>query len=478
MRLKREYDKIILLNCSFQADAGSFDMHDRAGRTNRFFKFLQRPAGVSLYADLKFSRYLFLAVAVLGLLSFALPAGKARACEDNCSCEAMYHAVLQANIVAAHTAIRAYIATTFQMHRDIFWGDWMWRYNIGNALMMWTQELTTTAMMEIFSVGAFLDAKHQLETQRLLQSKTADAYRNYKPDVGMCTIGTIARGLGSGTRNIEMTAFAITENQIDRMTNARNSSALTGLGGDNAARIEQLKDHFCDARDASGIMGQEFCNPTSFVTSRNKDVDFSRTILDPLTINANFGNTGASARPEERDVMALASNLYGHTVFDSFPSSYLQSPEGQHYALQQRGVLAKRSVATYSFGSIVGMKSAGNAPSGSNAKYLRAVLQQMGLSDVPETEWAQMVGSEPSYYARMELLSKKIFQQPDFYTNLYDAPVNVERKGAAIQAIRLIQDMDRFNSTLRNEQSLSVLLELYLEDMQGDITNSDGSVGE
>jgi hypothetical protein len=76
------------------------------------------------------------------------------------------------------------------------------------------------------------------------------------------------------------------------------------------------------------------------------------------------------------------------------------------------------------------------------------------------------------------MLTKKVYQQPEFYTNLYDAPANVERKSAAIHAIKLIQDMDKFNSVLRSEQNLSVLLELYLEEMQTGVINVDSEVGK
>jgi len=69
----------------------------------------------------------------------------------------------------------------------------------------------------------------------------------------------------------------------------------------------------------------------------------------------------------------------------------------------------------------------------------------------------------------MELLTKKIYQNPDFYTNLYDKPANVSRKGVAMQAIGLMQKFDMLKSTLRKEASLSVLLELAVTDEQNDI---------
>ena len=422
----------------------------------------------------RIGRFIILVMMIFTLTTAVPQQQQAQACGDYCLCETAFHAILRSALTFESIATAAYITAQFVMHREIYWDRWMWGFNIGNSLMMWTNEISTTAMAQMFAVGAFFDAKHQLETQRLLQMKMADAQRDYKPDVGMCTIGTIARGLGQTSRSGEFTAHAIVENQIDRLTGVRNSIAAGGGSSDKDARIRLLRSRFCDARDASGRMGAAFCNPATAVEGRNRDVDFNMTVMEPLTINVDFSDGGNPTGPEQ-DVMGLSANLYAHKVFSPFPDHLLNNARGQSFMQAQRAIAAKRSVATYSFGSIVGMKSAGSAASADRAPYLRAVLEQLGA---PAADTASYIGTRPSYYAQMELLTKKIYQDPEFYTNLYDAPANVERKSAAIRAIRLTQDMDKFNSALRSEQSLSVLLELYIEDLQKDVVNTDGAIGE
>ena len=71
----------------------------------------------------------------------------------------------------------------------------------------------------------------------------------------------------------------------------------------------------------------------------------------------------------------------------------------------------------------------------------------------------------------MEVLTKKVYQKPDFYTNLYDTPANVDRKEVAMQAIGLMQKFDIFKSYLRNEASLSVLLEMEVVTLQNEVEN-------
>ena len=415
-------------------------------------------------------RILLMTVIILGL-SAGTSNKSARACGDYCQCESGFHSTLRTQLTFESIATQQYISSQFNQHRTVFWGRWMWGYNIGNALMMWTNELSATAMAQMFAIGAFFDAKHQMETQRLLGIKMADAQRDYRPDVGMCTIGTVARGLGQTSRAGEYTAQVIVTNQIGRLTNSRNTSAGGGASSDKDARLTQLKKRFCDAKDGGGTMANSLCKTATAVTGRNRDVDFNLTVMEPLTIDVDFSDNNPTGA--ETDVLGLSANLYGHLVFPPFSDQLLTSERGQSYALDQRAIAAKRSVASYSFGSIVGMKAAGSASAEDSAPYLQAVLTQLGAE---EDEAISMLGQRPSYYAQMELLTKKIYQSPEFYINLYDAPANVERKAAAIRAIRLSQDMDKFNSVLRSEQSLSVLLELYLEDLQVEVVNADGEI--
>src|SRR5690606_24858080 len=109
-----------------------------------------------------------------------------------------------------------------------------------------------------------------------------------------------------------------------------------------------------------------------------------------------------------------------------------------------------------SFAAITAMRAAGDPES---QPYLYKMVQELG---VPDDDIEKMLGKHPSYFAQMELLTKKAFQNPVFYTDLYDKPANIDRKGAALQALGLMQDRDMYESLLRSEAVLSVLLEMMI----------------
>lgn len=100
--------------------------------------------------------------------------------------------------------------------------------------------------------------------------------------------------------------------------------------------------------------------------------------------------------------------------------------------------------------------------------YMKALLREFGIDDTDgdgstDDEIDQILGVRPSYYAQMEVLTKKIYQHPNFFTNLYDKPANVKRIGASIDAIALMHLRDRYESMLRREMIDAVLVEQGLQ---------------
>lgn len=379
--------------------------------------------------------------------------------------------------------------------------------NILPAMMLMAEQLTVVAMYQVQIFGSFLDAKHQNETQRLFQKLQAEAHKDYHPSVGMCEFGSATKSLAASERKGEIVSIVLSQRSLDRQLGSPNTSGQYGVNLDKSSRVEQFKSTFCDPWDHNNGLWQ-MCRSTPSPTGAsppvapnaaararlNKDIDYARTVDFPWTLDIDFTDTDLTYQEEE--VMALAANLYAHDVFERIDAAALSTPTDdrigsgitdiQKTYMDMRSLIAKRSVAESSFNAIVGMKSAGTAGS---RDYLTALLKNLGVGDpVDPTDLDEinfLLGHKtfdpgsppadplvaPSYYAQMEVLTKKIYQSPDFYTNLYDKPANVMRKNASIQAIGLMQKFDMFKSYLRSEASLSVLLELAVMKLQSDIEN-------
>lgn len=319
------------------------------------------------------------------------------------------------------------------------------------------------------AVGGFFDAGESMATIRLLHELQARAHKDYHPSVQICTMGTIMEGVNAAQSHGQHNSYVLARQFIDRQMRAESSGAA-GEGQDIKNRLEIFKKNFCDPYDNNGGM-VDFCPYGPLADQVNKDIDYGGTIMTPYTVRADFSDAGTEWNDKDDGaVTALARNLYGSDLFDAIPEDYLSNPENQPRVLDMRAVIAKRSVAQNSFAALAGMKSA-SAPSEEGVfaanQYVAMVFRQLGMGDTSLARSA--LGMNPSYYALMELITKKIYQDPEFYTNLYDKPANVDRMAAAMQSFSLMQNMDSFRSHLRSEMLLSVALELALDERQSTI---------
>ena len=131
-----------------------------------------------------------------------------------------------------------------------------------------------------------------------------------------------------------------------------------------------------------------------------------------------------------------------------------------------RSLVAMRSVGMSSMAQIIGEKSRGLATGNVILPPIGALLREMGMTD---DQILNYVSIAPSYNAQMEILTKKIFQHPEFISNLYDKPANVKRIRTALSAIEVMQERDIHNAMQRREMLTSMILELQTRHKQQDL---------
>ena len=429
----------------------------------------------------------------------------AMAC-TTCGCIANHHGQENCNTreVARqeHIATRAHITEEFT-DWETFLREYMWGLHLHPALMLMTEQLTVVAMQQMFMVGAIMDADRQIETHRMFAQMAAQAHRDYHPDMGMCVFGTNVRSLAATERNAEFNSYVLSQRSQDRQMGNMLSVAARGGFDDLYARAELFRTRYCQRSDAGGEL-DTICLESGDTSGINKDLDYVRTVDTYGTISLDFSRPPAGTdrnnqREARQNVLALANNLYAHDLMDRIQETVLNDTgaggnvnRGNHdEILDIREVVAKRSVAEHSFNTIIGMKSMAS-PSSENSeasevgRYMKVILQHLGITDAAQQNL--ILGSDPgsgtapqntrpSYDAQMEILTKKIYEQPDFYVDLYQKPMNTERKKVAMQAIGLMQDFDTWESYLRTEAVLSVILELELLKVQTDVEDKLNRLG-
>ena len=359
------------------------------------------------------------------------------------------------------TQILDFMREKFHMHREWIVNHFMVKLYVP-ALMMMTEQMSSVAMYQMQLVGEFYDAKLHLETQRLFNVLQNEAAKDYQPSDSFCYIGTNVRSLSHSEMLSKFDQGALNKAFMNRqLGNMNANSAYTAVDQDKKGRWDQFVTTYCDPKDnnwSSGMTGLvSACGTGASDKDRiNRDINYQRLVEEPRHLEIDLNNKQVSA--DEEDVMALSRNLYGHLVPPA-NIPFLAQDASQHKYMALRSAIAKRSVAQNSFNAIVSMKASGSG-GGDSAQYFKAIVKDLGLSE-PEID--EIFGENPSYYAQLEALGKKMYENADFFTDLFDKPANVKRKQAALNAIELMLDRAIYESEIRHEMILSVLLATRLE---------------
>lgn len=346
------------------------------------------------------------------------------------------------------------------------------------AMKIMTTQLSSVAMDQVMIIGAMLDAKHQLETQRLFQQLTAEAHKDYHPSEGMCDVGTVVRSLAASERKGDVVATTLANRLTDRqLLTGDILSYDSGTLGDKTSRLKNFIKVYCNPKD-NGMGLDYLCKKGGGTPQRqNKDVNYTQTVETPLTLKVDLTN---DTTEDTQDLMALSANLFAHDVTPKINELYLKpfsdgSPSERGYMalMASRAIAAKRSVSQNSIAAIAALKAEGSPES---KPFVYAALKEMGGTAMEEAEIKKYLGENPSYFAQMEVLTKKIHQNPVFFTELYDKPANVMRKQVAMQAVELMQKRDMYRSLLRSEAIFSVMLETSIANQQERLKNEVDSL--
>ncbi len=350
-----------------------------------------------------------------------------------------------------------YVVQTGQGNPIIFGSNDGIKENWVTGLMLMAKQFTANMAAQIEAIGMLLDAKHQMETQRLFQEKAAEAHKDYHPSEQMCTFGTFARDLVATSRSADLTKATLAQELLQRDLGSGESMG-NNPASDSLSRIARFRKEFCNPHDNGDGLAL-LCPEAAPEEMQNRDINYTATVDMPLSLKINL--TDNEVTNDEKAVFALIDNLFSHNPAPKIPAGVAEQKKFQYYYANLRSLIALRGVARSSIANIIALKTASpNTESGtSSAAHMRALFREFGLLD---EEILKLLGENPSYYAQMELLTKKIYQSPSFYTNLYDKPANVKRINAAMQAIKLMQDRDIQEALQRREMLLSIMLEIRL----------------
>lgn len=335
------------------------------------------------------------------------------------------------------------------------------------GLKQLADEARNALLMNVAAIGAFIDARNFMDTSRSLQVSAAQSLRKYTTSDQVCRFGTLSKSLASSNANDGKNQLALAKILQDRDLQKMGSLYATPDEGVNAAIVDFRNKHCSEVSNSGFLKG--YCDAATNTSDQlyNRDVDFTRVFDVPLTINADFADE--SKTPEKEAVIALLANLTKIPPVGAKGKTGFDPRDNSKQAQDIRALAAMKGVAANSFAALVSEKTQAKSES---SKYMTDMLVQLGLSSDDATK---LIGKNPSYFAQMEVMTKKLFQNPAFYANLYESEANVDRQRVAMKALELQQDRDFLESLRRREMLLSVLLNSKLRYDTGR-TNTAGTI--
>jgi|GEM_PF-3548558 len=414
------------------------------------------------------------ALGILGIMALTTRPAAAQGiyCYD-CSCIFAQHAITQAHIRMEHDTTRKHFGTAEPIpdkprqqtgtgelgkYQDWLIFEMFYKY-IEPALRVVVTEMTAASQHQSVARSSFADSRNQSASQRSMQIGAGEAQVAHQPSPGLCSMATNTQKLNSSDQSGMTVAAYMNRMFLARQLGEPGSSSENGPAYDRAARLEQFRSRYCNKSDNNAVAGKPMtglggvCKASVDEKTANRDIDFMRTFMMPLTLELDFSD--GQMTDDEQDILAMQNYLYGHDVIRHVPPELAKRDAAKDEILDTRAWIAKMNLAASSFFIIAGMKSQG--PEGTLGT-MAPIMKQLGVGDDKIIE--SMLGKRPSYMAQLEVMSKRFYQSPSFYTNLYGAPENTGRYKAAIQSVGNVVEHEISSSQKRSEALLALYLEL------------------
>lgn len=371
--------------------------------------------------------------------------------------------------VLTRNTVKMNIENQYELHKNYLKNTW-WEQLLKPQLQLYSQQDTQTEIQAQNIRSTFADARNTNAYARTVQRQSAEMTMELMPDETTAQVACGVSDLPAAQQAAAATTTQISDSSAARRLGRSAGTSGIAIASDMRDRFDIFKRYFCNPEGWGGVLSN-VCKDAG--EAPDLDIQFSAVDADkkPIGIGNRWtldldDNPADRSTTDEVIVEAFRTNLFGNQLAARPTRDQFAQTNTQLAYLNQRGLEAKRNVAEYSFNSYIGEKKKSEGGKGSK-EFLENTLKNLNLGNADEI--LERAGENPSYYAIMEVLGKKAYQSPDFYTNLTNLSPQVAQTHASVQAVGLMQMRDVYESLLRSEMILSLIVEMELADRQREV---------
>ncbi len=369
-------------------------------------------------------------------------------CTATCSCGPQYctynasdYDVWHSGPTGTETVIRNYVQDFFTDVRNEYFLDQFVTDLVEPALKKKTQQISQNDQQESNAIGAIQDARAANDQATEIGVAQADTALDYAPHPFIGQMATYTRGLALSSEAIRQSRLLRGAAGTADLLAASGTLSAKGGGAVEDWRLKNLKDLYVDPEQQGGYL-RELVGGDQRV---NRDLDIAKTLMGRETLDINFEDS--TLTEDERDFLALKENLLPSDAMENSRMRDLGTTEANLTDLPALlSLTARREMIDRTINTIAGQRAQGSDVS---TQEMQALLRQLGYSD--DSPEMKDVSGKASYEAHMDILTRRVFQNPNMYSNLIANPVALRRILVSQNAVRNMQQFDIYASTTRAE---------------------------
>lgn len=324
-------------------------------------------------------------------------------------------------------------ATTAMLRTRINLMNTRLRQNLADLWDLWrtamqdmTQELSSSRSTQSMSLGAFMDSRSQVRTQKELHLKEIEARRTYQPSEQACIIDSINPDYGYSLKVAKAIQNGYEYDYTEYLTNVQGSLSENGPEGDLRQKWEDYSEKFCDPEANRNFAGCAAAVPNPNPNA-NLDISVSKTFFGAETVDLSDADIRLGAE-------TLIRNIIGYIPKDPISIENMDEVVGRQAVLEHRSDLAKYNAVASVYTEILGER----APLGHNAAEVRALRDAVGNTTG--------LSNSPSKHEIRQAIVEHLWD-PQYYRDLADGPNTSLQKQVHLQAYSLMMLDDLIGKT-------------------------------
>ncbi|MES2728917.1 MAG: hypothetical protein V4621_02310 [Pseudomonadota bacterium] len=338
------------------------------------------------------------------------------------------------------TVIKEYVRDFFTDTKDFYLSDFVTEF-VEPALKKKTQQVVSSDQQENNAEGAIADATQANEQATEIGIAQAETALDYAPHPLIGQMATYSRGLALASERMRQSRLVRGDAGTADLLAASGTLTAKGGGAVEDWRLKNLKDLYIDPDQQGGYL-RKLVHGDERV---NRDLDVARSLVGRNTLDLNFEDTTLSE--DEQDFLALKENLASSAAMENSRMRDLATTDAALTDLPELlSLTARRSLIDRTINTIAGMRARGSDVS---APEMQALLRQLGYAD--DSPEMQDITGQASYEAHMDILTRRVFQNPNMYVNLIANPTALRRILVSQNAVRNMQQYDMYATTTRAE---------------------------